>query len=111
MYNNERIYFLLSKNVLKKICGVLSVAGILAINISAFAFSAVPATNIPNEVTNTKVEMGRSNQDNLTPVIATNIPEEKMNTKVEMGRSNQVITPVIATNIPVEEIDTRTPFY
>lgn len=84
MYNNERIYFLLSKNVLKKICGVLSVAGILAINTSAFAFSAVPATNIP---------------------------EEKMNTKVEMGRRNQVITPVIATNIPVEEIDTRTPFY
>ena len=54
--------------------------------------------------------MGRSNQV-ITPVPARNIPLEEMNTKVEMGRSSQDnITPVPATNIPDEEIDTKVPF-
>lgn len=102
----------MSKNVLKKLCGVLSVAGILTLNsASVFAFSAVPANNIPDEIVNTKVEMGRSSQDNITPVPATNITIEEMNTKVEMGRGSQDnITPVPATNIPAEEIDTKVPF-
>ena len=101
----------MSKNGLKKLCGILSVAGILTINsASAFAFSAVPASHIPDEVVNTKVEMGRSNQV-ITPVPARNILLEEMNTKVEMGRSSQDnITPVPATNIPDEEIDTKVPF-
>ena len=101
----------MSKNVFKKLCGVLSVAGILALNsTSAFAFSAVPAAHIPDETINTKIEMGRSNQV-ITPVIAKNIPSEEMNTKVEMGRNSQDnITPVIAKNIPAEKIDTKVPF-
>lgn len=73
----------MSKNVLKKMCGVLSVAGILALNsTSAFAFSAVPAAHIPDETINTKIEMGRNSQDNITPVIAEDIPAEKIDTKV-----------------------------
>lgn len=31
---------------------------------------------------NTKVEMGRSSQDNITPVIARHIPTEQIDTKV-----------------------------
>lgn len=100
----------MSKNVLKKLCGILSVVGVLTLNsTSVFAFSAVPATNIPDTVVNTKVDMHRSNQV-ITPVVATDIPAEVMNTKVDMHRSNQIITPVIATNIPAEKIDTKVPF-
>lgn len=52
----------MSKNVLKKLCGILSVVGVLTLNsTNVFAFSDVPATNIPDTVVNTKVDMHRSN--------------------------------------------------
>ena len=103
----------MSKNVFKKLCGILSVSGILTVNsASAFAFSAVPANHIPAEQTNTKIIMGISTDaQHITPVIAKHIPDEKMNTKVEMGRNSQDnITPVIARHIPAEQIDTKVPF-
>lgn len=48
-----------------------------------------------------------------TVVPATNLPDEIINTKIDMSRStdSQNITAVPATNLPDEEIDTSVSFY
>lgn len=48
-----------------------------------------------------------------TVVPATNLPDETVNTKIDMNRgtNSQDITAVPATNIPDEEIDTSVSFY
>lgn len=58
--------------------------------------------------------MSRSiDSQNITAVPATNLSDEIINTKIDMSRStdSQNITAVPATNLPDEEIDTFVPFW
>lgn len=72
--------------------------------------TVVPATNLPEAT----IDMSRSiDSQNITAVPATNLSDEIINTKIDMSRStdSQNITAVPATNLPDEEIDTSVSFY
>lgn len=67
-----------------------------------------------NTTINTTIDMSRSiDSQNITAVPATNLSDEIINTKIDMSRStdSQNITAVPATNLPDEEIDTSVSFY
>lgn len=45
--------------------------------------TVVPATNLPDEIINTKIDMSRStDSQNITTVPATNLPDEEINTSI-----------------------------
>lgn len=104
---------------LKKLTLTFSCACLLTLSTSlCFASgtpeTVVPATNLPEETINTKIDMSRSiDSQDITAVPATNLSDETINTKINMGCStdSQDITAVPATNLPDEEANTFVPFW